>query len=74
MRDSDHNRVLLHGAYNRLTASCLLSEADMEEYEDVYAYLENSKYPEGLTKDGKRNWRRKHGQLFFYRKGQSKAM
>ena len=55
----------------------------MEEYEDAYACLEKSKYPEGLTKDGKRNWRRKccenlmvqraRGQLFF-RKGQRKAM
>ena len=53
----------------------------MKEYEDAYAYLEKSKYPEGLTKDGKRNWRRKccenfmveRGQL-FYRKGQRKAM
>ena len=53
----------------------------MEEYEDVYAYLEKSKYPESLTKDGKRNWRRKclenfkveRGQLFF-RKGQRKAV
>ena len=43
--------------------------------------LLKSKYPEGLTKDGKRNWRRKcrenfkveRGQLFF-RKGQHNAV
>ena len=53
----------------------------MEEYVDVYAYLESNKYPEGLLKDSKRNWRRKcrenfkieNGQL-FHRKGDRKAV
>ena len=49
----------------------------MDEYDDVYTYIESGTYPEGLCKDGKRNWRRKckenfkieNGQL-YHRKGE----
>ena len=27
----------------------------MEEYDEVYSYLESGTYPEGLSKDSKRN-------------------
>ena len=36
----------------------------MDEYDEVYTYLESGTYPEGLSKDGKRNWRRKCKENF----------
>ena len=53
----------------------------MEEYDKVYSYLESGTYPEGLSKDGKRNWRCKckeyfkieNGQL-YHRKGERKPL
>ena len=53
----------------------------MEEFDDIYEYLENRTYPEGLSKNGKRNWRRKcqenfkieDGQL-YHRKGDRKPL
>ena len=53
----------------------------MEEYDEVYSYLESGTYPEGLSKDSKRNWRRKckenfkieNGQL-YHRKGERKPL
>ena len=49
----------------------------MDEYDDVYTYLESGTYPEGLSQDGKRNWHHKckenfkieNGQL-YHRKGE----
>ncbi len=35
-----------------------------EEYDKVYAYLDSTTYPEGLSKDGKLNWRRKCEEYF----------
>ena len=51
----------------------------MEEYDEVNTFIESGNYPAGLSKDGKRNWRRKckenfkieSGQL-FYKKGDLK--
>ncbi len=42
----------------------------MEDYTAVYSYLENNEYPEGLTKDGKRNWRRRCCENFKIENGQ----
>ena len=42
----------------------------MDEYDDVYTYLESGTYPEGLSKDGKRNWRRKCKENFKIENGQ----
>ncbi len=52
-----------------------------DEYDKIYAYLDSSTYPEGLTKDGKRNWRRKCKENFeiksaqlYHRKGERKPL
>ena len=47
-----------------------LSLSAMEEYDDIYEYLENKMYPEGLSKNGKRNWRRKCQENFKIENGQ----
>ena len=53
----------------------------MEEYDQIYTFLEGGTYPEGMSKDGKRDWRRnckenfniENGQL-FYKEGDRKAL
>ena len=42
----------------------------MDEYDEVYTYLESGTYPEGLSKNGKRNWRRKCKENFKIENGQ----
>ena len=34
-------------------AACLLLSHKMDEYDELYAYLESGTYPERLSKDGK---------------------
>ena len=53
----------------------------MEQYDDIFEYLQNNTYPEGLSKDSKRNWRHKctenykiqEGQLFHRKSTRSKS-
>lgn len=42
----------------------------MEELGDVYSYLDTGAYPEGLSKYGKQNWRRKCKENFKIENGQ----
>lgn len=42
----------------------------MEEFDYVYSYLESGTYPEGLSKDAKRIWRRKCKENFKIENGQ----
>ena len=42
----------------------------MEEYDGIFVYLQDQTYPDGLTKDGKQNWRRKCTENFKIENGQ----
>ncbi len=48
----------------RESSQLLLCLWTMEEYEAVYRYLENNGYPDVLSKDTKRNFRRKCNENF----------
>lgn len=43
---------------------------NMEDYQAIYSYLESNEYPDSLTKDQKRNFRRKCNENFKIENGQ----
>ncbi len=42
----------------------------MEDYEDIFRFCESNVYPSGLSKEGKRNYRRKCQENFKVENGQ----
>ena len=42
----------------------------MEDYDEVYSFWQDNTYPNGLSKNEKRNFRRKCNENFFVREGQ----
>ena len=59
--------VLSRHTVTSVVSGCL---GKMEEFNDVYSYLESCTYPEGLSKDAKRKWRRKCKENFKIENGQ----